>query len=69
MGLTNGNSAHMNCKEDHKQNGHEEPNHPEEGSDQEVIVIQDTGFTVKIHAPGIELFPLQVSVSGSPSGL
>ncbi|XP_054857131.1 clustered mitochondria protein homolog isoform X1 [Eublepharis macularius] len=61
MVLTNGNSLHENHKEEPKQNGHEEPDHMEEGSDQEVIVIQDTGFTVKIHAPGVEPFPLQVS--------
>ncbi|XP_077168430.1 clustered mitochondria protein homolog isoform X2 [Paroedura picta] len=61
MGLTNGDSAHESHKEDPEQNGHEEPDHTEESNDQEVIVIQDTGFTVRIHAPGIEPFPLQVS--------
>lgn len=33
----------------------------EESNEQEVIVIQDTGFTVKIQAPGTEPFDLQVS--------
>uniref|UniRef100_A0A4W4HUI6 Clustered mitochondria protein homolog n=1 Tax=Electrophorus electricus TaxID=8005 RepID=A0A4W4HUI6_ELEEL len=35
--------------------------HADDGNEQEVIVIQDTGFTVKIQAPGIEPFDLQVS--------
>lgn len=34
----------------------------EESNEQEVIVIQDTGFTVKIQAPGTEPFDLQVCV-------
>uniref|UniRef100_A0A673GSE7 Clustered mitochondria protein homolog n=1 Tax=Sinocyclocheilus rhinocerous TaxID=307959 RepID=A0A673GSE7_9TELE len=33
----------------------------EDDNEQEVIVIQDTGFTVKIQAPGTEPFDLQVS--------
>uniref|UniRef100_A0A8C1SJQ0 Clustered mitochondria protein homolog n=1 Tax=Cyprinus carpio TaxID=7962 RepID=A0A8C1SJQ0_CYPCA len=33
----------------------------EDANEQEVIVIQDTGFTVKIQAPGTEPFDLQVS--------
>ncbi|KAJ3589974.1 hypothetical protein NHX12_007931 [Muraenolepis orangiensis] len=33
----------------------------DESNEQEVIVIQDTGFTVKIQAPGTEPFDLQVS--------
>ncbi|CAL9683928.1 unnamed protein product [Knipowitschia caucasica] len=33
----------------------------EDSNEQEVIVIQDTGFTVKIQAPGTEPFDLQVS--------
>uniref|UniRef100_A0A671M407 Clustered mitochondria protein homolog n=1 Tax=Sinocyclocheilus anshuiensis TaxID=1608454 RepID=A0A671M407_9TELE len=33
----------------------------EDANEQEVIVIQDTGFTVKIQAPGAEPFDLQVS--------
>ncbi|XP_060115464.1 clustered mitochondria protein homolog [Heteronotia binoei] len=61
MGLANGDCAHESHEEAPQQNGHAEPDHTEEGNDQEVIVIQDTGFTVKIHAPGIEPFPLQVS--------
>ncbi|XP_078535441.1 clustered mitochondria protein homolog isoform X4 [Lissotriton helveticus] len=62
MTLLNGDVVHC---EDHdvevKQNGHEEGEPDDDGSEQEVIVIQDTGFTVKIQAPGIELFSLQVS--------
>uniref|UniRef100_A0ACB8EC85 Uncharacterized protein n=2 Tax=Sphaerodactylus townsendi TaxID=933632 RepID=A0ACB8EC85_9SAUR len=61
MVLTNGDSLHKSQKEEPRQNGHEESNLMEEGNDQEVIVIQDTGFTVKIHVPGVEPFPLQVS--------
>uniref|UniRef100_UPI00358E5CE2 clustered mitochondria protein homolog isoform X2 n=1 Tax=Myxine glutinosa TaxID=7769 RepID=UPI00358E5CE2 len=33
----------------------------EAADEQEVVVIQETGFTVKIHAPGVEPFDLQVS--------
>ncbi|KAG8122722.1 hypothetical protein E2320_018240 [Naja naja] len=54
----NGDSLHENGKEETRQNDHEDPNHTD---DQEVIVIQDTGFTVKVHAPAVEPFPLQVS--------
>ncbi|XP_008120855.2 clustered mitochondria protein homolog isoform X1 [Anolis carolinensis] len=59
--LMNGDGLHENHKEEAKQNGHEEPDHADDGNDQEVIVIQDTGFTVKVHAPAVEPFPLQVS--------
>uniref|UniRef100_A0A8C6VCQ5 Clustered mitochondria protein homolog n=1 Tax=Naja naja TaxID=35670 RepID=A0A8C6VCQ5_NAJNA len=52
------NHLHENGKEETRQNDHEDPNHTD---DQEVIVIQDTGFTVKVHAPAVEPFPLQVS--------
>lgn len=59
--LMNGDGLHEDLKEEPRQNGLEESDHAEDGNDQEVIVIQDTGFTVKIHAPAIEPFPLQVS--------
>ncbi|XP_063153180.1 clustered mitochondria protein homolog [Candoia aspera] len=58
IALMNGDSLHENGKEETRQNDHEDPNHTD---DQEVIVIQDTGFTVKVHAPAVEPFPLQVS--------
>ncbi|XP_043910351.1 clustered mitochondria protein homolog isoform X2 [Protopterus annectens] len=48
---------HNSCEADAK----EEKDQEDDGSDQEVIVIQDTGFTVKVHAPGIDPFDLQVS--------
>uniref|UniRef100_A0A8D2PQL2 Clustered mitochondria protein homolog n=1 Tax=Zosterops lateralis melanops TaxID=1220523 RepID=A0A8D2PQL2_ZOSLA len=59
----NGSGPHDSLKgeKEAKQNGHEEADPGEDGNDQEVIVIQDTGFTVKICAPGIEPFSLQVS--------
>uniref|UniRef100_A0A7N8Y075 Clustered mitochondria protein homolog n=1 Tax=Mastacembelus armatus TaxID=205130 RepID=A0A7N8Y075_9TELE len=44
-----------------KQHGNGEADAEEESNEQEVIVIQDTGFTVKIQAPGTEPFDLQVS--------
>uniref|UniRef100_A0A8B9CAD4 Clustered mitochondria protein homolog n=1 Tax=Anser brachyrhynchus TaxID=132585 RepID=A0A8B9CAD4_9AVES len=61
--LMNGSAPHESLRgeKDARQNGHEEPDAGEDGNDQEVIVIQDTGFTVKICAPGIEPFSLQVS--------
>lgn len=43
-----------------RENGLEEAELGEETPGQEVIVIQDTGFSVKILAPGIEPFSLQV---------
>ncbi|XP_009467312.1 PREDICTED: clustered mitochondria protein homolog [Nipponia nippon] len=63
VALMNGSGPHESLKgeKDAKQNGHEEADPGEDGNDQEVIVIQDTGFTVKICAPGIEPFSLQVS--------
>ena len=63
VALVNGSGPHENLKgeKDARQNGHEEADAGEDGNDQEVIVIQDTGFTVKICAPGIEPFSLQVS--------
>ncbi|XP_027965074.1 clustered mitochondria protein homolog isoform X2 [Eumetopias jubatus] len=44
-----------------RENGVDEAEPGEETTGQEVIVIQDTGFSVKILAPGIEPFSLQVS--------
>ncbi|XP_042298388.1 clustered mitochondria protein homolog isoform X2 [Sceloporus undulatus] len=61
IALMNGVGLHENHKEEARQNGHEETDHMDDGNDQEVIVIQDTGFTVKVHAPAVEPFPLQVS--------
>ncbi|KAK4812456.1 hypothetical protein QYF61_026449 [Mycteria americana] len=63
VALMNGSGPHESLKgeKDARQNGHEEADPGEDGNDQEVIVIQDTGFTVKICAPGIEPFSLQVS--------
>ncbi|XP_074869438.1 clustered mitochondria protein homolog isoform X2 [Carettochelys insculpta] len=61
MVLMNGDSSHEHLPEEKRQNGHEEADPGDEANDQEVIVIQDTGFTVKICAPGIEPFSLQVS--------
>lgn len=43
-----------------RENGLDETEPGEETTGQEVIVIQDTGFSVKILAPGIEPFSLQV---------
>uniref|UniRef100_A0A671XN40 Clustered mitochondria protein homolog n=1 Tax=Sparus aurata TaxID=8175 RepID=A0A671XN40_SPAAU len=44
-----------------RQDGNSEADGGEDSNEQEVIVIQDTGFTVKIQAPGTEPFDLQVS--------
>ncbi|XP_058531458.1 clustered mitochondria protein homolog isoform X2 [Ochotona princeps] len=44
-----------------RENGLDEAEAGDETTGQEVIVIQDTGFSVKILAPGIEPFSLQVS--------
>lgn len=48
-----------------KQDGSTETDGEEESNEQEVIVIQDTGFTVKIQAPGTEPFDLQVRIISS----
>ncbi|XP_043574244.1 clustered mitochondria protein homolog isoform X2 [Chiloscyllium plagiosum] len=61
MPLVNGDDGHnLSEVENHKEKEDGEPS-VDDGNEQEVIVIQDTGFTVKIHVPGIELFDLQVS--------
>ncbi|XP_071353349.1 clustered mitochondria protein homolog isoform X1 [Trachinotus anak] len=60
--MVNGDGAHEHTEEtESKQDGTGEADGGEESNEQEVIVIQDTGFTVKIQAPGTEPFDLQVS--------
>ncbi|XP_026082215.1 clustered mitochondria protein homolog isoform X1 [Carassius auratus] len=57
--VMNGVAGHDQAEEaDSKQDGSADA---EDANEQEVIVIQDTGFTVKIQAPGTEPFDLQVS--------
>ncbi|XP_010862725.2 clustered mitochondria protein homolog isoform X3 [Esox lucius] len=58
--VMNGGGAH-NHLEESKQDGAGDTDGGEDSNEQEVIVIQDTGFTVKIQAPGTEPFDLQVS--------
>ncbi|KAM9320299.1 clustered mitochondria protein homolog [Gastrophryne carolinensis] len=59
MPLVNGDGHHT--EPEPKENGHDDGEQAEDGSEQEVIVIQDTGFTVKIQAPGLDIFSIQVS--------
>ncbi|XP_041850413.1 clustered mitochondria protein homolog isoform X3 [Melanotaenia boesemani] len=60
--MVNGDGAHDHTEEaESKQDGNCEVDGGEDSNEQEVIVIQDTGFTVKIQAPGTEPFDLQVS--------
>ncbi|KAM7399435.1 hypothetical protein PAMP_018708 [Pampus punctatissimus] len=60
--MVNGDGTHEHTEEvELKQDGNGEVDGGEESNEQEVIVIQDTGFTVKIQAPGTEPFDLQVS--------
>uniref|UniRef100_A0A674MA29 Clustered mitochondria protein homolog n=1 Tax=Takifugu rubripes TaxID=31033 RepID=A0A674MA29_TAKRU len=60
--MVNGDEAHTPPEEaESKQDGNDVTDAGEESNEQEVIVIQDTGFTVKIQAPGTEPFDLQVS--------
>ncbi|XP_008298120.1 clustered mitochondria protein homolog isoform X2 [Stegastes partitus] len=60
--MVNGDGAHEHTEEaEPKQDRNGEADGGEESNEQEVIVIQDTGFTVKIQAPGTEPFDLQVS--------
>ncbi|XP_067306724.1 clustered mitochondria protein homolog isoform X3 [Pseudorasbora parva] len=60
--VMNGDTGHDQAEEaDSKQDGSAEADPAEDANEQEVIVIQDTGFTVKIQAPGTEPFDLQVS--------
>ncbi|XP_051719412.1 clustered mitochondria protein homolog isoform X1 [Ctenopharyngodon idella] len=60
--VMNGDAGHDQAEEaDSKQDGSADADSAEDANEQEVIVIQDTGFTVKIQAPGTEPFDLQVS--------
>ncbi|XP_051521359.1 clustered mitochondria protein homolog isoform X3 [Myxocyprinus asiaticus] len=60
--VMNGDGGHDQAEEaDSKQDGSADAESVEDSNEQEVIVIQDTGFTVKIQAPGTEPFDLQVS--------
>ncbi|CAG6003825.1 unnamed protein product [Menidia menidia] len=60
--MVNGDGAHEHTEEaESKQDGNGDADGGEDSNEQEVIVIQDTGFTVKIQAPGTEPFDLQVS--------
>uniref|UniRef100_A0A671NI17 Clustered mitochondria protein homolog n=1 Tax=Sinocyclocheilus anshuiensis TaxID=1608454 RepID=A0A671NI17_9TELE len=60
--VMNGDAGHDQAEEaDSKQYGNADADPAEDANEQEVIVIQDTGFTVKIQAPGTEPFDLQVS--------
>ncbi|KAM4700191.1 clustered mitochondria protein homolog isoform 2-T2 [Discoglossus pictus] len=62
MTLMNGDGVHEHhVNGEFKQNGHDVGDQTDDGNEQEVIVIQDTGFTVKIQVPGIDTFSLQVS--------
>lgn len=64
--MVNGDGAHGHTEEaESKQDGNSETDGGEESNEQEVIVIQDTGFTVKIQAPGTEPFDLQVRTGAS----
>ncbi|XP_060799958.1 clustered mitochondria protein homolog isoform X2 [Neoarius graeffei] len=60
--VMNGDGGHDRSEDtENKQDGSTDPDASDDSNEQEVIVIQDTGFTVKIQAPGIEPFDLQVS--------
>ncbi|XP_076833505.1 clustered mitochondria protein homolog isoform X2 [Brachyhypopomus gauderio] len=60
--VMNGIGGHDQAEEaESKQDGSSDTDPGDDSNEQEVIVIQDTGFTVKVQAPGIELFDLQVS--------
>lgn len=62
IAVMNGDSCHNQAEEaNSKQDGNADADAGEDANEQEVIVIQDTGFTVKIQAPGTEPFDLQVS--------
>lgn len=63
--MVNGDGAHEHTEEADSKHGNGEVDGGEESNEQEVIVIQDTGFTVKIQAPGTEPFDLQVRISHS----
>lgn len=60
----NGDGAHDHAEEaESKQDANSEADGGDDSNEQEVIVIQDTGFTVKIQAPGTEPFDLQVRIT------
>lgn len=62
--MVNGDEAHTPPEEaELKQEGNGVTDAGEESNEQEVIVIQDTGFTVKIQAPGTEPFDLQARIA------
>lgn len=62
--MVNGDEAHMLPEEaELKQDGNGITDSGEDSNEQEVIVIQDTGFTVKIQAPGTEPFDLQARIA------
>ncbi|KAM6946469.1 clustered mitochondria protein homolog [Aplochiton taeniatus] len=62
IAVMNGGGVHVHGEEaESKQDGGGDTEGGDEANEQEVIVIQDTGFTVKIQAPGAEPFDLQVS--------
>uniref|UniRef100_A0A8C9W1B4 Clustered mitochondria protein homolog n=1 Tax=Scleropages formosus TaxID=113540 RepID=A0A8C9W1B4_SCLFO len=60
--VMNGDGEHSQTEQtESKQDGGGDTEQGEDPNEQEVIVIQDTGFTVKIQAPGTDTFDLQVS--------
>lgn len=62
--MVNGDEAHTPPEEaELKEDGNGVADAGEESNEQEVIVIQDTGFTVKIQAPGTEPFDLQARIA------
>ncbi|XP_067866633.1 clustered mitochondria protein homolog isoform X2 [Heterodontus francisci] len=61
MPLVNGDAGHDHSEMENHNEREDGETRVDDGNEQEVIVIQDTGFTVKIHVPGIEPFDLQVS--------
>lgn len=67
--MVNGDGAHGQEVVESKQDGNGETDGGEESNEQEVIVIQDTGFTVKIQAPGTEPFDLQVRSAASQAAV
>lgn len=61
--MVNGDEAHTPPEEaESKRDENGVTDAGEESNEQEVIVIQDTGFTVKIQAPGTEPFDLQARI-------
>ncbi|XP_051934664.1 clustered mitochondria protein homolog isoform X4 [Hippocampus zosterae] len=59
--MLNGGGANDHMDELESKDRQSDINGGDDSNEQEVIVIQDTGFTVKIQAPGAEPFDLQVS--------